>query len=169
MKKIKILLAVSVLIVAGCKKPEQFSNIPAITFKSVTTQKDGSGFDLNARLVVSFTDGDGDIGYLPSGNGSPYDDYPGPYYYNFVVQMDSLHAGNWVTDITDTLSGRIPYLTPEGSNKALKGDIAMDIPLPVSFFHIVRQYQLRYHIFIYDRALHKSNTVTSSELTIRIH
>lgn len=169
MKKIKVLLSVFIMVAAGCKKPEQFSEIPSITFKSVSTQKDAAGFDVSAKVVISFTDGDGDIGYRNSGNGSPYDDYGGPYYYNFVIQMDSLHTGLWVSDVTDTLSGRIPYLTQEGSNKALKGEIAMDVPIPVSFSHAILQYQLRYHIFIYDRKFNKSNTVTSSEFIIRIH
>lgn len=169
MKKIKVLICISIFIAAGCKKPEQFSDVPSISFKSVSTQKDAAGFDIGAKVVISFTDGDGDIGYRPSGNGSPYDDYGGPYYYNFNILMDSLHAGSWITDVTDTLSGRIPYLTQDGSNKALKGEIEMDIPLPISFTHTVLQYQLRYTIFIYDRKLNKSNAVTSPEFTIRIH
>jgi hypothetical protein len=60
------------------------------------------------------------------------------------------------------LGGRLPYLTPIGKNKALKGEIscAVDVPLHAN------QDTFRLDIFIYDRALHQSNFVTTSEIVL---
>lgn len=170
-KKISLLIAAIVLIIYSCKKAEQFSPIPAISFKSLILQKNSNGFDVNAHVTISFTDGDGDIGYRQLGeNGSPYDDPNSPYYYNFIVQMYLLHSGNWSAVGNDTLlSGRMPYLTPEGSNKALKGDIEMDVVLPVDTIGTPFLIDtLRYDIFIYDRALHKSNTITTPQFIVKV-
>jgi hypothetical protein len=164
MKIIKLLAAFLVIVAAGCKKPELYPSIPEIKFKSVTTTKDASGFDTQGRLVISFTDGDGDIGYHSEGNGSPYDDPTSIYYNNFIVKQFSKVIGVWTVDTIDH-SGRIPWLTPDGSNKALKGDIALDIFLPK---HKIKD-TLHYEVFIYDRALNQSNTVTTSDIIVTTH
>jgi len=160
MKKIG-LLAVLILLIAACRKPDTYPDTPVITFKSISTTKSSAGYDVSSHVVISFTDGDGDIGYNSFGNGAIYDDTLSPYYSNFVVKVFQKKNGVWTAD-TIKLPGRIPYLTPEGNNKALKGDIAMDLPLP---FGVVND-TMRYDIFIYDRALHQSNTVTTSEIII---
>jgi len=163
MRKVGALLLV-LAIISGCKKTNEYPLIPSITFKSLTTTQDASGYDLGSHVIVTFTDGDGDIGYHNSGNGYPYDDTSSIYYYNFVVKLQQKKVGIWNTD-TFKLSGRIPYLTPEGNNKALKGDIGMDIPL---IKHVTND-TMRYEIFIYDRALHKSNVITTDEIVITTH
>ncbi|MCX6290401.1 MAG: hypothetical protein NT126_01400 [Bacteroidetes bacterium] len=164
MKGIKIIVFVVIVLVSACKKAEQYSDIPSITFKSLTTAKDMTGYDVSGKITISFTDGDGDLGYYSSGNGLPFDDTLSQYYYNFIIKSSHLKNGNWIKD-TLNLSGRMPYLTPDGTNKTLRGDIAMDLFLPP---HKIRD-TMRYDVFIYDRALHQSNTVTSSNLVITTH
>ncbi len=170
MKKTKItILIVAVLIaLTACKKADEYPILPAITFKSLTTQRDAGGFDTKGVVTISFTDGDGDLGYFSSGNGSPYDDTLSQYYYNFIVKFFEKKSGVWTpnaVNLTGRLNGRMPYLTPEGTNKALKGDIAMDLFLPTP----MTADTVRYDIFIYDRGLHQSNTITTSELIINTH
>jgi hypothetical protein len=157
-----IVIAGIISFVFGCKKSDEYSDTPVIAFKSITLQKNADGYDEIAHLVVSFTDGDGDIGYNSSGNGALFDDSASKYYNNFKVSMDELHAGNWETDTAHDYSGRMPYLTPSGNNKALKGDIEMAIFLP--FFR--PNDTIRYNVFIYDRALHQSNTITTPQTII---
>jgi hypothetical protein len=164
LQKIELLLIGMLMFLSACKKADEFPVVPVISFNSLTTQKDAGGYDVSAKVVISFTDGDGDIGYYPSGNGSPYDDANSPYYYNFIVKMFEKTNGNWVLN-PDTLSGRMPYITPDGSNKALKGDIAMDLFLPP---HKTKD-TLHYDIFIYDRALHQSNTITTPDIVVTTH
>jgi hypothetical protein len=152
------------LILAGCKKDESFPNEPRIVFKSLFTMKDVTGKDTVAQLTITFTDGDGNIGYKREGENDPiFDDPNSIYYRNFQVEMYEKKSGIWVLNsISPTLGGRIPYLTPEGTNKALEGEIQMNIDLPLS----VTSDTIYYKIFIYDRTPTKSNVVESNEVMI---
>ena len=130
------LLIFATLLVFACKKPDEYPVIPAIEYKSAYTTKDNQGFDQLFCVTISFTDGDGDIGY----------------------------NGVWNT-IDTPVSSRIPYLTPDGKNKALKGDILRELNLPFPLLNDT----MKYDIFIYDRALHQSNTITTPEFIFNTH
>ena len=147
----------------GCKKPDEFPLVPFIEFKSIYTTKDDT-IDLKAFVTISFTDGDGDIGYhsRESGlNDAIFDDPSSQYYNNFIVKTFILQNGIWNT-IDTPVSARIPYLTPEGPNKALRGEISREFALPIALV----QDTLRYDIFIYDRSLNQSNTITTSPIIL---
>ena len=148
----------------GCKKPDEFPLVPFIEFKSIYSEKDAQGFDQNVYVTISFTDGDGDIGYhsRESGlNDAIFDDPSSQYYNNFIVKTFILQNGIWNT-IDTPVSARIPYLTPEGPNKALRGEISREFALPIALV----QDTLRYDIFIYDRSLNQSNTITTSPIIL---
>ncbi len=164
MKKIAASVLIIFVILSSCKKGEEFPNTPVITFKSIEVTKNAAGKDEKVKIVISFTDGDGDLGYHSSGNGSPYDDTGSVYFHNYIIHRDSIHFGNWYfcTWGDEFSSGRMPFLTPDGSNKALKGDMQYDLFLPP---HVTRD-TLRYNIYIFDRALNRSNTVTSSSVIV---
>jgi hypothetical protein len=149
--KVHFVFAVALAMTFGCKKPNSYPDEPAIKLSSITVIKNpANGLDSIARVVISFTDGDGDLGT---------EQYDGPD--NFIVNLFEKNNGTWVA-ILPSLSGHLPYLTPSGSNTALKGDIEHDIGLP---FGLVND-TLRFDIFIYDRALHQSNTVTTPEIVV---
>lgn len=153
--KLVLLIIISATILDGCKKSDQFSDVPSITFKSLTVMKSpGSLYDSIADLVISFTDGDGDIGATQySGTTS-----------SFVSARFKKHNGVWAADTTAgaTLGENLPYLTPTGNNKALKGDIDHSFLLPFA----VTKDTVRYDIYISDRAKHKSNVLTTPEIVI---
>ncbi len=151
--RIGLLVACTSLLVSGCKKSDEFSDVPLITFKSLTVGKDASGFDEVSHLIISFKDGDGDIGT------ERYDGVPN----NFIIKRFEKKNGAWIAD-TINLNGHLPYLTPEGSNKALKGEIATDIQLP--FVPPRTNDTIQYLVYIYDRALHQSNSIYTSEIVI---
>lgn len=149
-------LAVAVLGMA-CLKTEQFPKEPHITFKSYVQSAD------SASLTISFTDGDGDIGLNQGDTLAPYN--PGSHWYhNFFVDQYKKVNGQWVLQqFALPLYYRIPVITPTGQNKALQGDIAVQIspqvlppPAPGD--------TTRFSVRIADRALHESNTVYSGEL-----
>ena len=151
----------------ACKKPLEYPIIPAIDFKRIEAVKNANGKDQSVKVTIGFTDGDGDIGYHTpeSGLNDPMFDFPAnssnPYYTNFKVKTYHLINNVWTVDTVD-ISARIPYITPEGSNKALKGEIERDLPLNVG---LVKD-TFYYEIFIYDRGLHKSNVVKTSNIVI---
>lgn len=150
-RKVILLIILSMAIVSGCKKSDEYSDVPSITFKSITVFKSpGTVSDSIADLIFSFTDGDGDIG------SSQYTDTIASCFITIFVKQN----GVWTTDTI--LGEKLPYLTPTGNNKALKGDIERAIFLP---FGATRD-TMRFDIYIRDRAMHKSNGITTPEIVI---
>ena len=70
------------------------------------------------------------------------------------------------TAVMDTLfySYRVPNLTPDGQYKALNGDIIAKLRVPPIYVpgHTI----VKFEITLTDRAGHKSNIVTSNEITL---
>lgn len=166
MKYLRFIPAVIFLAISfnGCKKPDEFPLIPSIEFKSIYSTKNSQGYDQKVFVTVSFTDGDGNIGYysVESGRNEPmFDDPTSQYYNNFIVKTLILQNGIW-NSIDTPISARIPYLTPEGANKGLRGEILREFTVPIPLV----QDTLRYEIFIYDRALNKSNTISTSNIIL---
>jgi len=148
----------------GCKKPIEYPLEPVIAFKSISISQDASGYDSKVFVTLTFTDGDGDLGYYPreSGRNNPiFDDPSSAYYNNYIVTTYIKRSGSWITDTTN-VSARLPYMTPEGANKALKGEIERELTLPPG----LTVDTLKYDIFIWDRALHQSNTITTPEFVV---
>lgn len=149
-------LAVALLGTA-CLKTEEFPTAPQITFKSYVQSPD------SATLTISFTDGDGDIGLDQGDTLAPFN--PGSqWYHNFFVDQYKKVNGSWVLQqFALPLYYRIPVITPTGQNKALQGDITVEIspqvlppPLPGD--------TTRFSVRIADRALHESNTVYTDDI-----
>jgi len=160
--KYVLVLLFCVSLIAACKKDEIYPIEPILSFKSIGTFTGSNGKDSMAAIVVNFTDGDGDIGLNPDDTLPPFNS-GSPYYRNYQMEFYEKVNGVWVLNpISPTLGGRLPYLTPKGSNKALKGEIRMDSNLPI---HKTND-TCYINVFIYDRALHKSNIVQSIEFVI---
>ena len=78
--------------------------------------------------------------------------------------MYSKRKGVFVKDTLQIpLKYRIPYLTPDDPNKAIKGIIVDTLPLnPHPLYDTIR-----FSCYIYDRALHQSNIITTPEFVVR--
>ena len=147
---------------ASCKKDVVYPIEPVLSFKSVGTLVAANSKDSMAVIIVDFTDGDGDIGLNPDDTLPPFNS-GSPYYRNYQLEFFEKINGAWVLNsLSSTMGGRLPYLTPKGSNKALKGEIRMDSNLPI---HKTSD-TCYFNVFIYDRALHKSNVVQTTEFII---
>lgn len=151
-------LVLSVLL-PSCLKRDEFPPEPVIAFKSFEQfQNPTPGLSDSASLTISFTDGDGDVGLDASDDQPPFDT-GSEYYHNLFVDMDRMTNGAWVPfEFDDDVKPyyRIPRITPTGQNKALEGEIAIALkPWP----YVVDT--VRFHVRMFDRALHESNTVTS--------
>lgn len=161
MKYLFSIVCIAVLF-SSCKKDEVYPIEPVISFKSIGTLIGSNSKDSLAVIIVNFTDGDGDIGLNPDDTLPPFNS-GSPYYRNYQLELFEKVNGTWVLNsLSPTLGGRLPYLTPKGSNKALKGEIRMDSNLPI---HKTND-TCYFNVFIYDRALHKSNVVQTAEFII---
>lgn len=154
------------LAASSCKKPDEFPIEPIITFKDIYSSQNAQGFDENITINLSFTDGDGDVGYKDIGqNDAIFDDPTSEYYRNYQATLFQLVNGAWVERPSITgFGGRLPYLTPTVKNKSLKGDISCDIFLS----SLAVEDTFRFDVFIYDRSFHKSNIVSTAAIFLNV-
>lgn len=148
----------------SCMKKESYSDIPQIEFAGYYNIFDTTKIAKIGVLTISFQDGDGDIG-LDSWDLNPPFDTGSMYYYNYFIDLYEKKNGIFVKDTTLTtpLRYRIPNLTPDDPNKAIKGFIVDTIPLNPNPVYDTIQFSM----FIYDRALHKSNVAFTPEIVVR--
>lgn len=149
------------LIIAGvvysCKKTEEYPVIPAIKYENFIKLYNSD----RGVFKISFTDGDGDIGLTQN------DTLP-PYEYNLFITYYEIQYGDTVEVIltkynhetgqydTLTFNGRIPMLTPEGSNKSIKGEIEDTLFI----YNYSSDFDtIMFDAYIVDRALNKSNII----------
>ncbi|MCD4791393.1 MAG: hypothetical protein K8R37_15470 [Bacteroidales bacterium] len=161
MKQLLIKYWFILLIIAGvfysCKKMEEYPVIPAIEYENFIKLYNSD----RGVFKISFTDGDGDIGLTQN------DTLP-PYEYNLFITYYEIHYGDTVEVIltkynhetgqydTLTFNGRIPMLTPEGSNKSIKGEIEDTLFI----YNYSSDFDtIMFDAYIVDRALNKSNII----------
>lgn len=146
---------------SACLKPEEFPAEPVIEYQAFEQFGDSASF------IISFTDGDGDIGLDPSDNDPPFDT-ASLYYHNLFLEMDTVRNGVWGNvGFAIPLHYRIPRITPTGQNKALEGEIAVALtPWPIVQTAQPPWDTVRFTARIYDRSLNESNSVTSEVIKV---
>ncbi len=157
------LSVIGILFWTGCLKQESFSDVPEIGFQGFYGIYDTGHYPQKGVLVISFQDGNGDIGLNDSYNYPPFDS-GSPYYYNFIINYYEKQNGQFViVEPFFPLNARIPVLNPLYPGKPIKGTIADTL-----FLNPVPQHDtIRLEAYIYDRALNKSNVITTPELILR--
>jgi len=160
---IGILIAFGLVVTTSCMKQEDYPDIPEIEFANWVSVFDTGQYAKTGALTILFQDGNGDIGLNPGDTFPPYNK-EGQYYYNYVITYFEKRQGIFVkVDLYPPFSARIPVLTPDYPDKAIKGIIADTLELnPKPLYDTIR-----FDLFIYDRALNKSNVVTTPEIILR--
>lgn len=142
----------------SCLDPAEYPPEPKIVFESLTPKANDA-----ADLTISFTDGDGDMGL---DQGDTLDPFCAEcdYYYNLFLEYYELRDGEWTHVPLDPDLGQIPFyyrvprVTPSGQNKALNGEIKIDMPV----YSLISNYDTaRFEITLVDRSFNESNTVTT--------
>jgi len=163
-----VFVLLGTFLLSSCLKPEEFPNEPIIEFISFEAQGDSGIF------VISFTDGDGDIGLEAQDTLEPYNE-SSYYYYNLYFDYYEIVNGDTVRGTSDpnnfptadpiTLAFRIEDITPVGQNKALKGEIKTI--LEPRYYHAgaTSNDSLLYKIVLIDRALNVSNELITPIIT----
>jgi hypothetical protein len=170
MIRIKILFPIYVLLLLnGCKKPsDSYTKEPKIEYKSFTA------IDLyTAQLIFKFTDGDGDIG-LRTGDTAGIYSINTPYYYNLYIKT---YYKNYLGQYVDTaifdqqtnqidsglIRQRIQFIENETKEEYLRGEIIVDL---YGYRQSTKHKNIKYKIFMYDRAKNKSNEIETPELIV---
>jgi hypothetical protein len=162
MKKVfYCLLAVGFMMLSCKKNSTPPPSPPIISFASFTTT-DGN----IAKFTFNFTDADGDIGLQQvDQDSSNYDFYMRYYYKNYLGQYVPFYyhaSGQPANPLTDSTIYvyHIPYVTDNIKSKMLSGQIIIDLN-GYKPYSSDSTNNLRYTFWIYDRARHESNVVTT--------
>ena len=163
-----ILFLPLVMLYSSCQKFDDFPLEPVITYEGFLLEfNTETGITERGVLVMSYTDGDGDLG-LAARDTFPPNNYGSKYYYNIIIDYYELQFNEWVKvplvtwDPDDqefdtlTFNARMPVLTPPSGNQAIKGVIqdTMYIYNPLSDFDTIK-----FTAYIIDRALNESNQI----------
>lgn len=149
------LILITIGILASCQKQETYPIIPEIEFDQfVKLWNPQTMIFERGVFVITFTDGDGDIGLRSSDTVAPYD-------FNLYIKYYELQNGDSVRVIisdSNEFNARIPILTPQGSNKSISGIIEDTL--------FMYNYQSTFDTIMFDaclvdRELHKSNVITT--------
>jgi hypothetical protein len=170
--KIKTYIPFCILILtifSSCKKnPDSYPIEPAIEFKDFTPSN-----KYEAVLTLNFTDGDGDIGLKTTDTIGIYDKST-PYYYNLYIKTLYKSSSGIFKDtlIYDVLTNkidsglikqRIQFVEKTTKDDYLKGQFIINLNgYRQSLSHKI----IKYKIYFYDRALHKSNEIVTPELLV---
>jgi hypothetical protein len=164
-KKLYIYLFSVFFVFFSCKREENFSNIPVITFKSLEKIDDNTGIDNKAWLKIEFTDGDGDIGLDDKDTFPPFDS-KSIYKDNLFIKFFEKRKGVR-TEVILPLSMNVrikPNITPTGQNKSLKGIIETAVYLN----NVTSSYDtVSYDVYLVDRELHKSNVISTPDIVVK--
>ncbi len=141
------------LLFGSCSKRKEFSEVPEISLRSFKT------FNDSASVILKFTDGDGDIGQKDNDTVPPY---------NMFVKYYEKRNGIFNEVILPApFNYRIPLLNPSGRNKAMQGEIHLDVT--PSYYNPLSKYDtIRFEFYIWDRAGHESNHVNSNDVVRRV-
>ena len=159
MKRLLLLtLLLLALLLSACRKPEKYPVEPQIEFVSLVANEDAdNGTDV--CLTFKFQDGDGDIGLNDDDILAPFDT-SSIYYYNCFIKYFEKQNGEFVeVELPSTLNMRIPRLS-DNTPESISGEIMLELFAnnPFSPYDTIR-----YELYIVDRALNHSNTITTSE------
>lgn len=162
--KVIILLLVASGFIFSCIKQEVYPVEPHIEFSDFIKIADGTGIDNKAYLVITFTDGDGDIGLETDDTLPPYN-VNGDYYYNFLInyfekQNDTFQE----VQLPSTFNARIPYVQDDLAERGIRGEIQIEL-----FYNNYNSTSdsIRFTAQIIDRALHKSNIITTPSIFVQ--
>lgn len=162
MKHFKYIFIISIAVAflaTSCVKEKNFPPEPSIAFVNYVKYGNDS-----ADCIISFKDGDGDIGIV-DGDTASEDDFKLKYLYKDTDGTFKPYDAIDSTTTMDTLfyGYRVPYITPEGQYKALEGTIKAKLrshPL-YNPTHAIVKFEIR----LRDRSGHYSNIVTTNEIT----
>ena len=152
-------IAVFILLIVGltiysCKKKQKYPNEPIIEYKGFERFGNDS-----AHFIISFTDGDGDIGLTQA-------DTAAPYLSNFFTKYYQKKNGVFIEKVLGfPLNFRIPILNSGKKSKSLEGEIVIKFSAPF-YYPTTTKDTILYEVYIVDRALNQSNSVRSDEIIV---
>lgn len=164
-----VTLAFSTLLFTQCgKDADKFDIIPSVEWRGHEIEVIGDPSDnrKNIILKVYFTDRDGDIGLTQSQiptDSCNKDNYS--LFIKYFEKVGSAYREIAPADSCQPFHNHLPYLTPEGQNKVLEGEIKAAFSY-LAFPQNPGVDSVKFEIYIKDRANHVSNIAYSPAIFI---
>lgn len=163
-------IVILILFISGfvsCFKKANYSSIPEIKYLDFTKKQDTKGIDQTGILRLEFIDGDGDIGMDESDTFPPFD-LESNYYYNCFIKYFEKQNGFFKEVVLPiNYNIRIPYLTPKGQSKSIKGELKVELFINNPDPSHLKYDTICFDVYILDRNLNKSNVIRTPELKIK--
>jgi hypothetical protein len=168
-KILYFLFILIIIVFSSCKKnPDSYPIVPEIDFKSFIPSN-----KYEAVLTLTFTDGDGDIGLKTSDTIGIYDK-SSPYYYNLYIKTlykssNGIFKDTLIYDVltnkidSGLIKQRVQFVEKTTKEDYLKGHFVINLN---GYRQSLSHKTIKYKIYFYDRALHKSNEIETPELIV---
>lgn len=138
-----LLITILATLPFSCKKDEPYSTTPEIEFVSLTPSSTGE-FSSDVKLVISYKDGDGDIGTED------------PDSYSLFIKDARLPRAD---------EYHVQPLSPPGSSIQIEGDLNINIP-GLFVLGTDSTEKTTFTVKLKDRAGNMSNEITTTTITI---
>lgn len=165
----------------SCLNPPTYSTTPSISFESITRQRYNTGGTIidSVFVTISFQDGDGDLGltsteatvapYTPTYFGANY--FMTPYVRNSSTSpFTAIQFARPDLSLTqNSFYDRFDHLSTTTDNKAapLRGTLRRAYAFLYGSPFLPNQ-EVKFRVSIFDRALHQSNEVETTSITIPV-
>ncbi|MDB4161555.1 hypothetical protein N9772_04230 [Bacteroidia bacterium] len=167
------IISVFIILATYACKPEivGYSNVPEIGLIDVNVIENVLAKDSVIQLIISYRDGDGDIGLTDSDTVAPYN-LGSPYAHNLPITFMVEDANGEFAELVNITNGRlygnnhsrVPVITPTGKYKAISGKIKINLtanPAAQSPASVYLEIQL------IDRALNVSNKIRTEVINLK--
>jgi hypothetical protein len=169
--KYTLFLILLFVILSRCIGIPNFSNTPEISlnnlFKINKFNADQKANLDSINFAINYQDGDGDLG-MDTGEKDKAP-FTGEYAFNFITTGYRKVNGRYqVFKNNEKFKYNYPKLNPQGKKTPLKGTIHLGFWLakPDAGTEYKAGDTLRFDVYIYDRSLNKSNTITTNEIVL---
>ncbi|MDX5347735.1 MAG: hypothetical protein LPK19_10860, partial [Hymenobacteraceae bacterium] len=161
----------SLLAFSSCREEPNYPAEPRIEAEDVSVYRLAATRTLPQRdsivLKIYYEDGNGDLGLSPEDLNPPFNS-GSPFHHNFIVDVLMKQPDGSFKPLSTAFSynGRFPVLPPDLSKSgSIEGTISYGgIVFPVRQFPNGQVF--KFSVFIYDRALNKSNVVETEEIQL---
>lgn len=143
----------------GCLPDPNYPDEPTLAFEQLDPRSDGT-----AKLILGFTDGDGNVGLTQADTLPPFC-ATCEHHFNLVGEYQEWDGGEWVVPtLLVPYAYRVPVATPTGSSPALDGTI--EVELTSWYLFGTEADSVRFAWTLWDRDLNPSNEAVTTAVAV---
>ncbi|RAK69554.1 hypothetical protein [Hymenobacter edaphi] len=169
-----LLTAAAALAVLACEPAPTYPNEPSIEFKSIRAEREDKPSpetDVNRIFVtLNYKDGDGDLGLSDDDKKVAPFNAP-PYNFNYYATMYVYNTTNRQFERDLSFNGAFGrMLAVDAKSQPIRGELTYEVNngngFPINYPQYRPGNKVKFEIYVYDRAQHKSNVLTTEELVL---